>query len=202
MRRLETSASFVRFREIGGVLEFVVFDDANGDADEAISAICAALPGADAEALRKIGSWEIDDARFYGRWCENGSLVMVGRYKGDKGELINPRVRDLGDQPLGRVEGGGAFPLAGSGGDFAYAFSNPPYGLWARPQEVQDLFDEIRHFIMPPGVEHRILDWTTAELPKVHRYFQAGMEWWGVFLFTIYVPDRRRLTVILGSATD
>ena len=203
MRQIETPASFARFREIGGVLEFAVFDDANGDPEEVISAICEALPGAKPDALRKIGSWEIDDARFYGRWYEEatGSLLKIG-CKCDSGELISPRLRDLGDQLLLAVSGGAPIPHPGSGGEFAYAFSDPPYGLRARAREVQDLFDEIRHFIMPRGIAHRILDWTSAELPNVHPYFKAGMEWWGVFLFTIHVPDCRRLTVVLGSATD
>ena len=183
------------------MLEFAVFDDANGDPDEAVSAICEALPGANPDALKEIGPWEIDDARLYGRWFEDGSLLKIG-CKNESGELINPRLRDLGDQLLLAVPSGGPIPHPGSGGEFAYAFSDPPYGLRARAQEVQDLFDEIRDFIMPPGTAHRILDWTSADLPKVHSYFEAGMEWWGVFLFTIYAPACRRLTVILGSATD
>ena len=38
--------------------------------------------------------------------------------------------------------------------------------------------------------------------PAVSDYFAAGMEWWGVFLFSVYVPALQRLTIIAGSSTD
>ncbi len=46
------------------------------------------------------------------------------------------------------------------------------------------------------------MDWSSPRLPEASRFFAAGMEWWGVFLFTIYVPQIRRLTVIAGSTAD
>ena len=39
-------------------------------------------------------------------------------------------------------------------------------------------------------------------LAEVSDYFESGLEWWGVFLFSIYVPALRRLVIIAGSATD
>jgi hypothetical protein len=39
-------------------------------------------------------------------------------------------------------------------------------------------------------------------LPEASKFFAAGMEWWGVFLFTINVPSIGRLTVIAGSTSD
>ena len=90
----------------------------------------------------------------------------------------------------------------GSGGQFAYAFSNPPYGLRARGSEVQALFEEIRDFILPPDERSEILDWTSPRLPEVSAYFSMGIDWWGVFLFTIHVPATGRLTAIAGSTTD
>jgi hypothetical protein len=74
--------------------------------------------------------------------------------------------------------------------------------LQARPTKVQALFDAIRDFIMPPNLEHEILDWTNPKLPEVSAFFAAGMEWWGVFLFTVHVPEAKLLTVICGSTTD
>jgi hypothetical protein len=29
-----------------------------------------------------------------------------------------------------------------------------------------------------------------------------GMEWWGIFLFSIHVPAIERLTIVAGSTTD
>ena len=203
MHRVDSqSASIARFREIGGVVRFVVFDDADGGPDAAYAAILAVFPEANAEELRRIGFRSIDDATFYGEAYdgESDSLLKIGEWgDGADGRLINPKVRDLSSLSLA---GGYSPPECGSGGNFAHAFLNPPYGLRAKPQEVQDLFDKIRHFIMPAGLEHEILDWTSPELPKVSAYFETGMEFWGVFLFTIYVPALRRLTVAYASTTD
>ena len=55
---------------------------------------------------------------------------------------------------------------------------------------------------MPPNLEHEILDWTNPKLPEVSAFFASGMEWWGVFLFTVHVPETGLLTVICGSTTD
>ena len=68
-----------------------------------------------------------------------------------------------------------------------------------RPGEI---FHAVRRFILPPDLEHDILDWAHPELPEVADYFAQGMEWWGVFLFTIHVPALNRLTAIAGSTTD
>jgi hypothetical protein len=68
--------------------------------------------------------------------------------------------------------------------------------------EVQELFTAVRKFVLPPNLEHHILDWTSPRLPEVSKFFAAGMEWWGVFLFTVHVPAIRRLTVIAGSTSD
>lgn len=67
---------------------------------------------------------------------------------------------------------------------------------------MQTVFDGIMDFMLPPAHESAICDWCGPELPEVSDYFAAGMEWWGVFLFSIHVPAIRRLTIIAGSASD
>jgi steroid 5-alpha reductase family enzyme len=67
---------------------------------------------------------------------------------------------------------------------------------------VQAVFDEIRDFILPPAHQYEICDWSSPRLPEVSDYFTDGMEWWGVFLFSIYVPALKRLTIVAGSTTD
>lgn len=196
-----TPAAFFRCEEMFGALQFTVFDDADGDVEEAVGAICTVIDGADGEALRNLGFRELDDAQFYGDWFDSktDSLLKLGNWRGAQGELVNPRLRDLDSLKL---SGGAWIPEAGAGGQFAYAFANTPYGLKATPTEVQELFDKIRHVILPPNVQHIIRDWASPDLVKVSPLFEQGMEWWGVFLFTIYVPDWRRHTVIVGSTTD
>ena len=92
--------------------------------------------------------------------------------------------------------------IENAGGQFAYAFSCPPYRLQAKASAIQSTFDEIREFISPSKTEIHIWHWSNPALPQVSDYFAAGMEWWVVYLFSIHVPARRRLTIIAGSATD
>jgi hypothetical protein len=196
-------AAFQRFREIGGVLEFAVFEGVQGDRESALDAICAVLPDADKNKLRALGYRCLDDSTFHGDWYDhqNRSLLRIGSYSTSDGRtLTDPPLVDLENVKI--THGGGPIPEPGEGGQFAYAFSWTPYGLQARPTKIQALFDAIRDFIMPPNLEHEILDWTNPKLPEVSAFFAAGMEWWGVFLFTVHVPETGLLTVICGSTTD
>lgn len=43
-----------------------------------------------------------------------------------------------------------------------------------------------------------IVSWSTDWSP----YFDAGHEWWGAFLWTVYVPAREWIVVVAASATD
>jgi hypothetical protein len=195
--------AFERFQQIGGVLDFMVFEDAHGGDAEPLAAMAAAVPGWCVKASEALSNREIDRLAFFGEWCdaETGSLLKLGQYTSSEGKvLVNPKFRDL--QGIQLDSGGGPIPEAGTGGQFAYAFSFTPYGLWANPEEVQELFDEITEFILPANLDHKILDWSRSDLSEVSPYFAAGMEWWGVFLFTIHVPEIQRITVIAGSTTD
>lgn len=203
MHRVDPLPSAIaRYHEINGVVEYAIFDDADGDPDTAFEAICASVPIDDREALRATGFRKIDDATFFGEWYDpaTGALLLIGQYTFEDGRAYtNAPLRDL--EGLRVVNGGSPIPPAGGGGEYAYAFTRPPYGMRGRA-ETQHLFEKINHFILPEGVEHEILDWSSPELPKASPYFEAGMEWWGVFLFTIYVPDYRRLTIAYASTTD
>jgi hypothetical protein len=196
-------AAFERFQRIGGVLDFATFDDAYGDENSALAAISTILPDADRSRLKSLGFRRIDRPAFYGDWYDPGddALLRRGVWTTEDGrELVNPKLRDLTQILI--VSGASTVPEPGTGGQFAYAFSSTPHGLQARPSEVQELFCAIRDFILPRGLEHEISDWSSPRLSEVSSYFAAGMEWWGVFLFTVYVPAPRRLTVIAGSSTD
>jgi hypothetical protein len=195
-------SAFARYYEMRGVVEFAVFDDADNDPNTVFEAICTSAPIDDREALRAIGFRKIDDATFFGQWYDpaSGALLLFGQYTFEGGQTFtNPRLRDL--EGLRMMSGGSGLPEPGGGGEFAYAFSHPPYGM-SGCRDVQLAFEKIMHFIMPAGVDHEILDWADPALPKAGAYFQAGMEWWGVFLFSIYVPSYRRLTIAWASTTD
>ena len=194
---------FGRFRQIGGALQFAVYEDAGEDEAEALAAISSAIPDLNADTLKSLGCRRIDKRRFFGDWydAETDSVLKIGEYATSDGKkLVNPRLKDL--EGIHIRSGGSPLPEAGAGGQFAYAFSWTPYGLKAGSEQVQELFTAITKFVLPPNLEHHILDWSSPRLPEVSKFFAAGMEWWGVFLFTVHIPVIRRLTVIAGSTSD
>ncbi len=205
MNRIEKlPPAFERFDDMLGVLDFAVFENAGGTAEEVLSAIPQALRHFhryDAGKLRALGSRRITEKAFFGDWYDpdSGNLLRLGRYKtADGSQLTDPVLSSLDGVKI--ISGASACPE--TGGQFAYAFSSPPYPLDARPGEVQAVFEEIRDFILPPHRASEILDWSDMRLPEVSDYFDDGAEWWGVFLFSVHIPSMRRLTIIAGSTTD
>ncbi len=70
------------------------------------------------------------------------------------------------------------------GEGYAYAFSEPPYGIQLKPQAFNQLFlgltDELfKGFSAPITIWEWTTDWSN--------YFDAGHEWWGSHLWTVYV---------------
>ena len=198
--------AFKRYKKMLGVLDFAVFDEADGTEEEILSAIPQALRHAhsfDADRLRLLGCKRIRERAFFGDWYDpdSGNLLKVGEYRtADGSELQNPTLKKL--ERVNIVSGFSPAPEAGAGEQFAYAFSHPPYGLKGQPSEVQAAFAEVRDFVLPPPHRGEICDWSNPRLPEVSDYFAAGMEWWGVFLFSIHIPAIKRLTIIAGSTTD
>lgn len=207
MKRIEKlSSAFKRYEKMLGVLNFAVFEDATGTEEEVLSAIPQTLRHShkfDADRLRGLGCKRIRERAFFGDWydLDTGLLLKVGGWRTVDGrELENPKLEKLDEVEI--MSGAAPCPEAGAGGQFAYAFSCPPYGLKGRPSEVQAVFDEVRDFLLPPGQRSEICDWSSPQLPQVSAYFAAGMEWWGVFLFSIYIPEIERLSIVAGSSTD
>jgi len=207
MNRAETlPPAFSRFEEMWGVLDFAVFEDATGSEEEMLAAVPQALGASftvDVERLRSLARRPIPENVFFGDWYDpaSGKLLSLGNYITDNGdELQDPKLIDLSGLRI--KSSSAALPEPGAGGQFAYAFSSPPYSLRAMPEDIQATFDEIRAFILPRKTQAEIFDWTDPRLVDVSEYFSAGMEWWGIFLFSIYVPSLRRLTIVAGSTTD
>ena len=198
--------TFARYKKMGGVLDFSAFDDTAGTEAEVLLAIQQTLrkkASFDAERLRSIGCRSITEEEFFGDWYDpkHGSLLRLGDWRTADGRtLTDPALRSLDGVQI--LSGGSTCVEAGGGGEFAYAFSKPPYGLQARPSEVQAVFNRIVNYLLPPQYRNEISDWSSPLLPEVSDYFDAGMEWWGVFLFSIYTPEIRRLSIVAGSTTD
>ena len=82
---------------------------------------------------------------------------------------------------------------------YAYAFSQPPYGLRLDSRETNLLFSALNQELFGEfGPELRLHAWDTHWC----RYFEAGREWWGEFLWTIHRPATNYITIIAGSSTD
>lgn len=196
-------SAFLRFWEAGGVVGFSIFDDARGDEAWMLEAIATVIPDLDRGKLAELRYRQIGDREFYGEWYDSKTDSLVKRgwwHTRDGRKLVDPKFRDLDAAAL--AGGGGPIPEVGAGGQFAYAFSSPPYGLHAKPSEIQEMFVAIRDFILPLGLDHEIFDWSSPKLAEAAKLFERGLDWWGVFLFAVHVPAQRRLTLIVASTSD
>jgi hypothetical protein len=208
LRRLaDLPPVFKRADELGACIDVAVFEDCNGTISEIIEAIPEAIPSTKwytpdfhPQALEQHGYVEIDRKTFLGDWYDvsRRCLILRGQWTLDSGRTLeDPTYPEL----YGVKRRAGMAPLAEGRGQFAYAFSQTPYKTPVSA-EFHAAFDEILEFILPSDAENRILDWGGPHLPAVSNYFEAGAEWWGTFLFSIYTPELRRLCVIAASTTD
>jgi len=210
----ETPEPVLRHQALGGVLEFVRFADANGCDATLRMALEQTLRRVsndqgypepftlDLTTLRALQPVELTQTKFFGSAFDpaSGQLVLRSTWTDTDGRTFrNPTFAELAGYP--EMSSGMTVHPAETG-QFAYAFLDPPYGLRGTRAEKQALFDDICGLILPPGLDCTILDWCCNDLQAVSDYFDAGMEWWGMFLFTIHVPSRRSLTVITASTTD
>lgn len=203
MQAAELPEVFGRYVSAGGVLEFHAVETEDMSPFAQCAAIAEAFPGFDTGLLARLGGRRVTPEAFLGDWAEPGTGRLIQRgdwILSDGRKLTDPRVASL--EGLKVESGACPIPEVGSGGQFAYAFSRPPYGMTASPAQVQALFDGVWRFLSPPGVAAEITDWSSPDLPQVSDYFRQGAEWWGVFLFVVAVPAIRRMTLIAGSTTD
>ncbi|WFL76020.1 hypothetical protein P7228_08345 [Altererythrobacter arenosus] len=197
---------FKRFRKKGGVLKFAISHNCSGNHEEVLAAIRRVIPhryDVDLKMIEGFGYHKISERKFFGDWYDydRGNLVKKGWHtKSDGSTLVDPPLKRLDGVRI--VSGASAHPGPNDQGQFAYAFCCPPYPLDGRPSETQSLFEEIRDYILPPGELSQIYDWGHPQLPKASQFFEAGSEWWGMFLWSVYIPSLQKLTVIAGSTTD
>ena len=212
MDMLAEPNAIAQFREAGGEVDYSIFCNFSDDPQSLEQAVeCHLLaratpywkPWVKVENIKSLPHELIDEIRFFGDWydAENSSLRLLGsgNIKG-MGRVSDPLYKDLKGC---RVDYWGHNPPGiGSGGQYAYAFCCPPHGLGASFDQIQDWFDAINKIILPQNIPSVITDWSSARLGHLSNYFEAGLEWWGVFMFTIGVPEIQQLTVISASTTD
>ncbi|PAU66067.1 hypothetical protein BZL41_03825 [Pseudomonas sp. PIC25] len=101
---------------------------------------------------------------------------------------------------------------------FYRAFRKPPYDtrFLGGEAEAQALFHEWLDLLgLVDGEQPEVIDWTSnlsadgtsealdaASSEPWSDYFDAGLEWWGVWCLTIWNPQRRTLSVVGASTTD
>ena len=202
-RQNKFSAAIKRFQKIGGVVDYTFFDDVSDGLPGIRLAIAAAISDIDTHLLEQLDPVAVNKEDFLGDWYDlkSKSLIKVGGWTLDTGEdLTNPKLRYLeGKKILG---GGSGVGEPGTRLGYAYAFSNPPYGLRSKPSEIEKLFHEILDIIAPEHDHVNILDWTDPCLKELSSYFSAGSDWWGMFLFTVSIPSQKTLCVISASTTN
>ena len=161
------------------------------------------LPAAAIAALQSIEERELTREAFLGEWCDPRDLMLINRGSGEVeglGRVSDIRYDKLGEAPFRNWAW--ATPDCDEPGQYAYAFSSPPYGMQGSQAEIQRLFKQSTELLLGRGERIEIFDWSGGHLTRVHPLFEAGMEWWGVFLFTIFRPDDHSMIVISASTTD
>lgn len=214
MRRETVPNVVAEFRDAGGEVDYSFFADVPDSAsvlEAAFESHFAELqdigpvwrPTLNLRALPELPRRTISKEQFFGDWCDpqTNELKVLGSGTVEGGaRLDDPLLSEF----AGRKVQNWAAPVPDleKGGQYAYAFSQPPYGVRLPGAEKQRLFNAINELIFPEAQRHNIVDWSSPELQRLSNYFEAGLEWWGVFLFTVHVPELERQTVISASTTD
>ena len=86
-----------------------------------------------------------------------------------------------------------------TGPGYSYAFLEPPFAtnFGETVQEIGEFFLEFSNCLFSNFEELDIYQWPTSST-----YFDAGNEWWGSFMWTIYNPTKKWTIVICASQTD
>lgn len=201
------------FDRMGGAVHYSFFEDAAGsdrDLEGAVFWHCAkvlaqeyGLGRIEPEVLPSLPRKRIDRRTFFGDWYDMARDVLIYRGNGivdDGRELHDPTYDELGRSAIKLWRG--YCPNVGTGGNYAYAFSQPPYAGQMARLEVQDMFRRINAFILPEDGGEIITDFSSTDLDDFCEHFESGMAYWGVFLFTIFIPATRRLIVISASTSN
>jgi hypothetical protein len=183
-----------RYEASGGVLDFILLEvKVDGPPEKVHRA--AALEGMSA-IDRRLEQWAISQSSkefpissfFRLRWEEaslTGHPVTFSEFWGTD---------DAEPKPIGD----GAWSIPGVDG-YKTAYFQPPYGLRGEADEKVQLFADINSYLLGNAPERaEIFSWST----NWSNYFDAGLEWWGAFFWTIRPAGSRQLVVIGASSTD
>ncbi|MHA1383078.1 MAG: hypothetical protein ACTSR3_04870 [Candidatus Helarchaeota archaeon] len=83
---------------------------------------------------------------------------------------------------------------------YAKCFIEPPYGFRAEKLVINQLFLDLNRFLFYDfkyPLTHIYL-WDE----NCSRYFKPGMEWWGAYLWTVLIQEKKEIVIIAASSTD
>ena len=213
MRDVHPPEEVRAFDRMGGAVHYSFFNEAAGtdaDLEGAILWHCAkvlaqeyGLGRIEPAVLPTLPRRVIDRRTFFGDWYDMERDALIYRGDGrlaDGRELVDPTYDEM---DRGSIKAWRSYcPNVGTGGNYAYAFCQPPYSGTMARLEVQDLFRRINAIILPAEGDEIITDWSSRDLDDFCEHFESGMAYWGVFLFTIFHPTTRGLVVISASTSD
>jgi hypothetical protein len=116
------------------------------------------------------------------------------------------------DTSAGRLESPGVYFLyraeqlktlkgfsTSSSGSYLKAFCDPPYGLRLTPGDAQAIFDTITWNLFDPYEDDlEIVRWSD----DWSNFFEAGLEWWGAYWWTVVNRTKGLVIVVAASTTD
>ena len=190
----EFSGLLERFKNFGGVLEFVVLETVQPSFSHAHHR-AAALAGMveidrrlEEFAVRR-SSQEFPVERFFRvHWDESrlrGERVNLAEFWGTDDVSIKSIEDRVWEIPI--IDG------------YKTAFFHPPHGLRGSTSSQTELFVRISGYILGTDPERaEVYAWST----NWSNYFEAGHEWWGAFYWTVRAAGSNRITVIAASTTD
>ena len=180
-----------RYGNCGGILDYVLLDSELPSQQIHREAAIAGMIAID----RRLEQWAVSHATpkfppdkfFRLQWDESsmkGETVPFSKFWGTD---------DMEPKPIN----GGAWSIPIIDG-YKTAFFHPPYGLQETSANQKALFEGINKFVLGPIERCEIVSWSN----NWSNYFDAGLEWWGAFYWTIRHTGTGRLAVIGASSTD
>lgn len=82
---------------------------------------------------------------------------------------------------------------------YAKCYIEQPYGLSAKNEVINQLFFDLNEVLFY-DFKYPVYIYLWDE--NCSNYFEAGKEWWGAYLWTVLIKDRKEIVVILASSTD
>lgn len=192
------------YRSSGGVIFISVCEEAEDTHDCHAATLAAAINSKDVEKVsNKVSNVvpvEIEEEAFHGshfdydrQLLRHNGTVNLSRGRSQ----TNPYYKDM----LSNMGCSSDIPDLWCLGEFAYAFCQPAYGLSMKPFEIHETYSAITSEVTPRN-QCRIFSWQKEEILDADPWLKAGIDWWGVFVFSVYNKNSGQLFGIAASDTD